>query len=120
MVLVGHSAGAHLVMQVLADPQFMRDAGLNRTVAEVVKAAVGISGVYNIVRIANTAIYGDLVVRPISLSSVTMQIDSTIVLLRRRRVQRLAIVWKSGGRRRLPRSSRRQGRSRQFFRSRSC
>jgi acetyl esterase/lipase len=62
MVLIGHSAGAHLVMQVLADPQFLRGAGLDKPVEAVVKAAVGISGVYNIVRIANTAVYGELVV----------------------------------------------------------
>lgn len=50
-------------MQVLADPQYLRAAGLDKPVESVVKAAVGISGVYNIVRIANTAVYGELVVR---------------------------------------------------------
>lgn len=63
IVLVGHSAGAHLVMQVLADPRLLRDAGLDRPVEQVVKAAVGISGVYNVVRTANATVYGELVVR---------------------------------------------------------
>ncbi|RLN88986.1 hypothetical protein BBJ28_00023026 [Nothophytophthora sp. Chile5] len=64
LVLIGHSAGAHLVMQVLADPQYLRDAGLPKRADTFVKGAVGISGVYNIVRIANTAFYGSLVVNP--------------------------------------------------------
>ncbi|RLN97009.1 hypothetical protein BBJ28_00016629, partial [Nothophytophthora sp. Chile5] len=64
LVLIGHSAGAHLVMQILADPQYLRDAGLTKRADTFVKGAVGISGVYNIVRIANTAFYGSLVVNP--------------------------------------------------------
>lgn len=64
-MLIGHSAGAHLVMQLLADPQYLRLVGMETDVNAIVKCAVGISGVYNIVRIANTAFYGSLVVSSI-------------------------------------------------------
>jgi alpha-beta hydrolase superfamily lysophospholipase len=63
-VLVGHSAGAHLVMQILADPQYLAAAGMDKPVDTFVKGAVGISGVYNIVRLANTSFYGTLVTNP--------------------------------------------------------
>lgn len=63
-MLVGHSAGAHLVMQVLADPQYLTAAGMEQPVDTFVKGAVGISGVYNIVRLANTSFYGTLVTNP--------------------------------------------------------
>lgn len=64
LVLVGHSAGAHLVMHILADPQFLQAAGMEQPVDTFVKGAVGISGVYNIVRLANTSFYGTLVTNP--------------------------------------------------------
>lgn len=51
-------------MQLLADPQYLRDVGLERSATEFVTCAVGISGVYNIVRMANTAFYGALVATP--------------------------------------------------------
>lgn len=63
LVLVGHSAGAHLVMLLLADPQYLRAAGVEEDANSFVRGAVGISGVYNIVRLANTPFYGALVVR---------------------------------------------------------
>ncbi|OWZ21488.1 Carbohydrate esterase [Phytophthora megakarya] len=64
LVLVGHSAGAHLVLQILADPQYLATAGMDKSVDTFVKGAVGISGVYNIVRLANTSFYGSLVTTP--------------------------------------------------------
>ncbi|KAI9914412.1 hypothetical protein PsorP6_008356 [Peronosclerospora sorghi] len=64
LVLLGHSAGAHLVMQVLADPQYLVAAGMNQSTHTFVKGAVGLSGVYNIVRLANTAFYGPVVTIP--------------------------------------------------------
>ncbi|ETK87950.1 hypothetical protein F441_07868 [Phytophthora nicotianae CJ01A1] len=64
LVLVGHSAGAHLVMQILADPQYLTAAGMEQPIDTFVKGAVGISGVYNIVRLANTSFYGTLVTNP--------------------------------------------------------
>ncbi|KAE8981898.1 hypothetical protein PR003_g15214 [Phytophthora rubi] len=64
LLLVGHSAGAHLVMQILADPQYLKAAGMEQPVDTFVKGAVGISGVYNIVRLANTSFYGTLVTNP--------------------------------------------------------
>uniref|UniRef100_K3WGF2 BD-FAE-like domain-containing protein n=1 Tax=Globisporangium ultimum (strain ATCC 200006 / CBS 805.95 / DAOM BR144) TaxID=431595 RepID=K3WGF2_GLOUD len=64
LVLIGHSAGAHLVMQLLADPQFLRQVGVDEDVSTFVKGAVGISGVYNIVRMANASFYGSLVTTP--------------------------------------------------------
>ncbi|GMF44599.1 unnamed protein product [Phytophthora fragariaefolia] len=64
LVLVGHSAGAHLIMQILADPQYLKTAGLEQPVDAFVKGAVGISGVYNIVRLANASFYGSLVTTP--------------------------------------------------------
>ncbi|KAF1775578.1 hypothetical protein PC129_g4968 [Phytophthora cactorum] len=64
LVLVGHSAGAHLVMQILADPQYLAATGMEQPVHTFVKGAVGISGVYNIVRLANTSFYGTLVTSP--------------------------------------------------------
>ncbi|CAH0475738.1 unnamed protein product [Peronospora belbahrii] len=64
LVLVGYSAGAHLVMQVLADPQYLRAAGMEQPVGTFVKGAVGISGVYNVVRLANAPFYGTLVTNP--------------------------------------------------------
>jgi len=54
-VLVGHSAGAHLVMQILADPQYLAAAGMDKPVDTFV---------YNIVRLANTSFYGTLVANP--------------------------------------------------------
>lgn len=66
-MLIGHSAGAHLVMQLLADPQYLRAVGMETDVSAFVKGAVGISGVYNIVRIANTAFYGSFVVRYVDM-----------------------------------------------------
>lgn len=62
MVLVGHSAGAHLVMQVLSNPLFLNECGLDVGVNTIVKGVVGISGVYNVVRLANAHIYGPLAV----------------------------------------------------------
>ncbi|KAG2834957.1 hypothetical protein PC111_g5619 [Phytophthora cactorum] len=53
LVLVGHSAGAHLVMQILADPQYLAATGMEQPVHTFVKGAVGISGVYNIWREAS-------------------------------------------------------------------
>ncbi|CAI5726499.1 unnamed protein product [Hyaloperonospora brassicae] len=64
MVLVGHSAGAHLVMLIVADPDYLQAAGLKQPVDAVVKGAVGISGVYNIVRLANAPFFGSLVAEP--------------------------------------------------------
>uniref|UniRef100_A0AAV1T1A3 Kynurenine formamidase n=1 Tax=Peronospora matthiolae TaxID=2874970 RepID=A0AAV1T1A3_9STRA len=64
LVLVGHSAGAHLVMLILADPQYLKAAGLDQPVDAFVKGAVGISGVYNIVRLANAPFFGSLVAQP--------------------------------------------------------
>ncbi|CEG35628.1 para-nitrobenzyl esterase [Plasmopara halstedii] len=64
LVLVGHSSGAHLIMQFLADPQFLTAAGLEKPIHTLVKGAVGISGVYNIVRLANTSFYGALATNP--------------------------------------------------------
>ncbi|TMW56418.1 hypothetical protein Poli38472_006428 [Pythium oligandrum] len=61
-VLIGHSAGAHLVMQLLANPDYLRECGVDEPVSRVVRGAVGISGVYNVVRIANASFYGPLVV----------------------------------------------------------
>ncbi|KAH7474677.1 hypothetical protein PRIC1_013193 [Phytophthora ramorum] len=63
LVLVGHSAGAHLVTQILADPQYLKAAGIEQPIDTFVRGAVGISGVYNIVRLANTS-YGTLVTSP--------------------------------------------------------
>ncbi|KAF4320116.1 hypothetical protein BBO99_00002451 [Phytophthora kernoviae] len=51
LVLVGHSAGAHLVMQILADPAYLQEAGMKDPVDTFVRGAVGISGVYNITNI---------------------------------------------------------------------
>lgn len=64
LVLVGHSAGAHLVMQLTADPQYLAAAGMEKSVGTFVKGVVGISGVYNIVRLANTSFYGTFVANP--------------------------------------------------------
>lgn len=51
-------------MQLLSNPQYLADAGMTKEqVAKSIKGAVGISGVYNIVRVANTAVFGSLVVR---------------------------------------------------------
>ncbi|TYZ59286.1 hypothetical protein PybrP1_006562 [[Pythium] brassicae (nom. inval.)] len=63
-VLVGHSAGAHLLLLLLADPQFLRAAGVEDDASAFVRGAVGISGVYNIVRLANAPFYGALVATP--------------------------------------------------------
>jgi len=51
-------------MQILADPQYLAAAGMDKPVDTFVKGAVGISGVYNIVRLANTSFYGTLVTNP--------------------------------------------------------
>ncbi|CAI5703152.1 unnamed protein product [Peronospora effusa] len=64
LVLVGYSAGAHLVMQLLADPQYLTAAGMKQPVDTFVRGAVGISGVYNIVRLANALFYGPFVTNP--------------------------------------------------------
>ncbi|TDH65484.1 hypothetical protein CCR75_003916 [Bremia lactucae] len=64
LVLVGHSAGAHLVMQILADPQYLAAVGLEQPVHTFVKGCVGISGAYNIVRLANTSFYGKFITNP--------------------------------------------------------
>lgn len=64
MVLVGHSAGAHMIMQIIADPQYLAATGLEQPIHTYVKGAVGISGVYNIVRLANTSFYGTFVTNP--------------------------------------------------------
>ncbi|KAJ0392985.1 hypothetical protein P43SY_007812 [Pythium insidiosum] len=61
IILVGHSAGAHLVMQLMADPEFLFRHGVDHS---VVSSVVGISGVYNVVRLANAPLYGPLVVNP--------------------------------------------------------
>lgn len=51
-------------MQLLSNPQYLADAGMaQEQVSKSIKGAVGISGVYNIVRVANTAVFGSLVVR---------------------------------------------------------
>ncbi|KAG6609500.1 Carbohydrate esterase [Phytophthora cinnamomi] len=63
LVLVGHSAGAHLVMQILADPQYLKEAGLEQPVDTFVRGAVGISGVYNIVEQWREASIGMTVTR---------------------------------------------------------
>ena len=63
-MLVGYSAGAHLVMQLIADPHYLIAAGMDQSVGTFVRAAVGISGVYNIVRLANASFYGALATTP--------------------------------------------------------
>lgn len=69
--MVGHSAGAHVIMQLLSDPLYLAEAGMTEEqVSKSIKGAVGISGVYNIVRVANTAVFGSLVVRECSVLRV--------------------------------------------------
>ncbi|KAG7398165.1 hypothetical protein PHYBOEH_011574 [Phytophthora boehmeriae] len=93
LVLVGHSAGAHLVMQLLADPEYLQAAGTKDSIGTFVRGAVGISGVYNIVRLANTSFYGSFVTSPpfgervelwreASIGSTTTRVGSTSPLNR--------------------------------------
>ncbi|KAF1334700.1 Carbohydrate esterase, partial [Globisporangium splendens] len=79
LVLIGHSAGAHLVMQLLADPQFLRRVGADEDVSTFVKGAVGISGVYNIVRMANASFYGSLVTTPAFGERVNQWREASII-----------------------------------------
>ena len=65
VVVVGHSAGAHLLLTLLSDGQYLREVGMEGAVGTRIRGVVGISGVYNIVRIANAALYGSLVVSTI-------------------------------------------------------
>ncbi|DBA04054.1 TPA: hypothetical protein N0F65_009401 [Lagenidium giganteum] len=66
IVVIGHSSGAHLVMNALADPQYLTEAGLDAaTTRRIVRGVVGVSGVYNIVRLANAPLYGSMVVSPV-------------------------------------------------------
>lgn len=80
MILIGHSAGAHLMMTVLADPQFLDHVGISTAQTRaMVKGIVGISGVYNIVRVANAPWYGQLVVNPVFGSDVSAWRKASIV-----------------------------------------
>jgi hypothetical protein len=53
-------------MQVLADPQYLAQVGVDPA---IVKGVVGISGVYNVVRLANAPFYGPLTVTHLHTSS---------------------------------------------------
>ncbi|OQR81601.1 hypothetical protein THRCLA_11581 [Thraustotheca clavata] len=56
VVWIGHSAGAHIVMKM-----FLNDTSL----LPQPRGIVGISGVYNIVRMANASMYGGMVIKPV-------------------------------------------------------
>lgn len=59
LVVMGHSAGAHLALYSVAEATVFQEMALQ---ISSIKAIVGISGVYNIARMANVPFYGSLVV----------------------------------------------------------
>lgn len=56
VVGVGHSAGAHALFYALT---------MGSEVNKLVRCAIGISGVYNVVRLANASFYGSFAVKPV-------------------------------------------------------
>ncbi|KAL0592581.1 hypothetical protein ABG067_000145 [Albugo candida] len=61
LVVMGHSAGAHLALYSVAEATVFQEMALQ---ISSIKAIVGISGVYNIARMANVPFYGSLVIPP--------------------------------------------------------
>ena len=57
---MGHSAGAHLALYSVAEATVFREMDLQ---SSSIRALIGISGVYNIARMANVTFYGSLVVQ---------------------------------------------------------
>lgn len=55
IVLMGHSAGAHLITLLASQPRWLKDAiGAQHEVDDFIKGLVCVSGVYNISRLAST------------------------------------------------------------------
>nr|CCA24569.1 carbohydrate esterase putative [Albugo laibachii Nc14] len=61
LVVMGHSAGAHLALYSVAEATVFREMDLQ---SSSIRALIGISGVYNIARMANVTFYGSLVIPP--------------------------------------------------------
>lgn len=63
LFLCGHSAGAHLAMLAAAQPRWLREARCPDPVSSI-RGVVGISGIFNLVRLAQTPL-GPYLVEPV-------------------------------------------------------
>lgn len=54
LFLCGHSAGAHLAALAACQPRWLAEAGMEEPLESVVSGVIGLCGVYNLPRLANT------------------------------------------------------------------
>jgi hypothetical protein len=62
------------MMDLLSNPSYLEEEGILNLAQASIRGIVGISGVYNIVRMANAPIYGSLVVSNVEFYSFILML----------------------------------------------